>query len=552
MKRTIFSLAVAVACSFVHAQGEAPTAVVKVENNYKPVVVEVNKRNFTPTVASEANVTPLELKFSKQANPFDRFTSERNIKELLPKQESPYPGYARLGYGTGGSIDAKLAYKLNTGKNGTMRMLAALDGFNTDVEGQYRDWDSRMYRTLLDADYTHEFKYLTLNVVGNFNSRVFNYQKTGDELYITDKQNCKDYTFAAKGTSKLAGPFSYTFNAGYTHSRRAYTDGFGKFIAQNRITAGGSAAYEVYDTELRKVGADIELDIYLYNSTLRKAIPGYRNFVSFDIDPYLDFNFEGWKLSLGTNVNIRTSGGAAIAIAPDIKLEGYCADNLSLYASVTGGRTDNGFGQMDAVSPYWSSDSKYGGQLKPTYKVADFSAGSRVSVENLTVDFYAGYAYTKDDLLQTISYSTIYNQNALLFVEIAQQNTHNIYIGGRAGYDLMGWMKLAAYARYDHWKCDNGNLLVMKPEFHAAIEAEAEPLKGLTAKASYSFTSHTAGDNNGRIGNRYSLDARVSYRINSMLGAYIQGENLLNNNHYEYAGYVTRGIRGMAGLTMNF
>ena len=208
MKRTIFSLAVAMACGLVHAQDEAPTAVVKVENNYKPVVVEVNKKSFTPTVAGEANVTPLELKFSKQANPFDRFTSERNIKELLPKQESPNPGYARLGYGTGGGVDAKLAYKLNTGKNGIMRMLAALDGFNDDIEGQYRDWDSRMYRTLFDADYTHEFKYLTLNVVGNFNNRVFNYQKAGDELYITDKQNCKDYTFATKGASKLAGPFS--------------------------------------------------------------------------------------------------------------------------------------------------------------------------------------------------------------------------------------------------------------------------------------------------------------------------------------------------------
>ena len=94
--------------------------------------------------------------------------------------------------------------------------------------------------------------------------------------------------------------------------------------------------------------------------------------------------------------------------------------------------------------------------------------------------------------------------------------------------------------------------MMMKPEFHAAIEAEAEPLKGLTAKASYSFASHTAGDKNRRIGNRYSLDARVSYRINNMFGAYIQGENLLNCNYYEYAGYITRGIRGMAGLTMNF
>ena len=157
-----------------HAQNEAPTAVVKVENDYKPEIVQVSKRGFTPTIENGTEITPLELKFSKGSTPFDRFTSERNIKELLPKQESPTPGYARLGYGTDNGVDAKLAYRLNTGNNGTMRMLAALDGFNTNVEGQYHEWKSRMYRTLLDADYTHEFEYLTLNVVGNFIGKVFN------------------------------------------------------------------------------------------------------------------------------------------------------------------------------------------------------------------------------------------------------------------------------------------------------------------------------------------------------------------------------------------
>lgn len=552
MKKAILSLVSLFAFTMSHAQNEAPTAVVKVENDYKPEIVQVSKRGFTPTIENGTEITPLELKFSKGSTPFDSFTSERNIKELLPKQESPTPGYARLGYGTDNGVDAKLAYRLNTGNNGTMRMLAALDGFNTNVEGQYHEWKSRMYRTLLDADYTHEFEYLTLNVVGNFIGKVFNYQKTGDAYFHTDKQDCKNYTLSTTGIGKLTGPFSYSFNAGYTQNRRGYSDNQERYIAQHRVNFGGNIAYEIYDMELRKIGAEVNFDTYMYNSRLRNADYGYSNFLSADINPFLDFNFGEWKLRLGTKINLRTNGGAAFAIAPNIKVDGAFAKNVSLYASITGGRVNNGFEQMDAVSPYWNFISKYSHQLKPTYKVADFTAGSRVSVGNLSMDFHAGYAYTKDDVLQAPFYSTILNQQALLYVDLIQQNTHNIYVGTRAGYDILGWIRVAATARYDFWNCDNKNLLVMKPQLYAGIEAEAEPMKNMTVKANYSITRYTAGNKDTRIGNRYDLNARVNYRINDMFSVYAQGENLLDCNNYEYTAYITRGIRGMLGATVNF
>ena len=83
MKKAILSLVSLFAFTMSHAQNEAPTAVVKVENDYKPEIVQVSKRGFTPTIENGTEITPLELKFSKGSTPFDRFTSERNIKELL-------------------------------------------------------------------------------------------------------------------------------------------------------------------------------------------------------------------------------------------------------------------------------------------------------------------------------------------------------------------------------------------------------------------------------------------------------------------------------------
>ena len=263
----------------------------------------------------------------------------------------------------------------------------------------------------------------------------------------------------------------------------------------------------------------------MYNSRLRNADYGYSNFLSADINPFLDFNFGEWKLRLGTKINLRTNGGAAFAIAPNIKVDGAFAKNVSLYASITGGRVNNGFEQMDAVSPYWNFISKYSHQLKPTYKVADFTAGSRVSVGNLSMDFHAGYAYTKDDVLQAPFYSAILNQQALLYVDLIQQNTHNIYVGTRAGYDILGWIRVAATARYDFWNCDNKNLLVMKPQLYAGIEAEAEPMKNMTVKANYSITRYTAGNKDTRIGNRYELISGVENNAQVV----VAGQSLLAN-----------------------
>ena len=125
-------------------------------------------------------------------------------------------------------------------------------------------------------------------------------------------------------------------------------------------------------------------------------------------------------------------------------------------------------------------------------------------------------------------------------------------MGTRAGYDILGWIRVAATARYDFWNCDNKNLLVMKPQLYAGSEAEAEPMKNMTVKANYSITRYTAGNKDTRIGNRYDLNARVNYRINDMFSVYAQGENLLDCNNYEYTAYITRGIRGMLGATVNF
>ncbi len=554
MKRKYIILGAMLAvCGSAFAQSKGRNTLVTVENEYSPEVINVAKKGDTPKIAEEPAMNPLALEFNENTRPFKGFTSERDATGLMPMQEGAYPGYARLGYGLTNEIDAKVSYSLRTSDNGRMDMQATFDGFKSDIEGIFDDWNSRMYKSGIGACYEHRFKALDLNVGADFNNRVFNYQNTGGINHnSTDKQNSRSYRITTNGVSRTEGDFFYRFDGGVTYNRRSYSSGTDEGTGELGFRLGGAVTYRVEKSMLDNLGVELGYDGFVYNSTLRDAENGYTDYSSFDVNPFLNFNFKGWKVKIGTRMNFVTGNGARFAIAPDLKFEGSYSDKIGLYAEVTGGRTANSLFNIEKITPYWGFDKATSRQLKPTYRVVDITAGSRINLEPVSFDFYAGYKYTKDDILQCRADSKRAANYALIFANLDQENTHNTFIGGRAGCDVGGWLQISAEARYDYWSCDNEELLVMKPQITADLNAEIRFFENVTMRAGYNFTRYTKSDDNGRINNRNDLYARISYQPLKWLGAYIQGNNLLNSKYYEYAGYETRGARGSLGVTVNF
>ena len=97
----------------------------------------------------------------------------------------------------------------------------------------------------------------------------------------------------------------------------------------------------------------------------------------------------------------------------------------------------------------------------------------------------------------------------------------------------------------------------MKPQVTTNINAEGKidiikNIEYITVQLGYNYTHYTKGGERGRISDKHDLYARVNCQITERFGAYIQGNNLTNDKHYEYAGYQARGIRGELGATVNF
>ena len=550
MKRNILVMAAVLASSLSFAQSDTLRAVVNIKSDYTPVTMPVKKINFTPdAVEYEKRRTP-QIQFSESAVPYSDFVSERSTKELTHTEKRPYNGYVRAGYGVVNELDAKAAYNIDITSRDNINAMVSVDGYNRYLDGEFNDWKSRLYNTVFDASYSHRFNSMMLGVDAGLDNMVFNYQDQDARVNMehTDRQNSMNYRVSVKGASLLDGPFSYSFRAGYTHGARKYSSDVKRNINENRIFAEGTLLYNLDNPDLDNMGVDIDVNAFIYNGALRNKVNRYNDYASINIAPYLNFNIYDWGLRLGTNMNFVTANTAVFSIAPDIRLRKNFSDKVLFHASITGGRQDNYFSKLQSLTPYWGYDDNVGKQLKPTYRIVDLLVGSTFVVEPLLVEMSLGYAYTKDDLLQTMDVTP----NAYIYSNFVQRNTHNAHAFARVGYDLGGWLKVSGDARYDFWHCSNKDLLVLKPEVTCNVNAQVRVWGNLTMNAGYNFTYYTRSEKGKRVSAKNELNFRMAYQFTPRFGAYLQGDNLLNDSYYEYAGYYTRGVRGLLGLTANF
>lgn len=558
MKRYTILSAIMLAASNLFAQNDTIGAVIQVENNYAPVVVKATKMGFTPQIEIASDHAPLNLIFSQKGEPFKRFVSQRNVKDVLPTQEMCLPGYARLGYGTGNNLDLKAAYRFSFGKRDRLTLFASMDGYNTDIDYNDEEWRSRFYTTEINADYTHNFDNLTLGVEADIKNSVFNYMQPifyANNLRMpeaTDKQNCGSYALLVKAASNTMGALSYKAYAGFTINNRKYSASIAENIGETRLRAGGTVRYELAHENLYNLGANIDIDGFIHNSALKPEDgPGihdrYSDYALIRLNPFGNLRFGEWKGRLGIHADLVTANSPFLAVAPDIRIEGPLAQGISLYAAATGGRKAASFETLDILSPYWNYIP---GVKQPAtvYNLCDISAGVRTTIGALYTNIYAGFSYTIDDLMPTADAKT-----SILYTKFIQDNSRDIYIGIDAGYDFGGIVNVEGNIRYDRWGCsDNDDLLMYKPMLTAGIKARARIIEGLYANIGYTFTGYTSGNDDLKIEDKSYLEARISYRLHKQLNLFLQGNNLLDCEYELYPGCLAQGANAMVGASINF
>ena len=170
--------------NWVQAQTQAKdttlSRTVVVEQEYNPNIIDASKVNVLPkvmpptvskkTVEYDATLAPAG---NIPATTMEAYTGAES-------QDKAKRGYARLGYGNYGNLDARANYLFilpNSDKLNLNFHMNGMDG-KLDLPDSKDKWDARYYRTHAGMDYVHAFRKMDLNVAGNFDSLLFQYSES--------------------------------------------------------------------------------------------------------------------------------------------------------------------------------------------------------------------------------------------------------------------------------------------------------------------------------------------------------------------------------------
>ena len=517
---------------------------VVVEQEYNPDIMDASKVNVLPQVAPPT--------VSKKAVEYDAtLVPEGNIPASTMQaytgtesQDKAQRGYARLGYGNYGNLDARANYLFilpNSDKLNLNFHMNGMDG-KLKVPDFAEKWDARYYRTRVGMDYVHAFRKVDLNVAGNFGLSNFNFMPYS----INNKQKflSGDVHFGVKSTSEDL-PFQFHAETNLMFYERQYDlsqkDGQ-EAMVRTKAGAVGSISEE------QSVGVDLAMDNVFYKNNL------FDDYTSVELNPYYLYQNDDWKIRLGAHVDFAFGFGKKFRISPDVTAQYIFSDSYILYAQATGGRRTNDFRRLETVSPYGQSEI----QLDATYEQLNAALGFKTSpVTGLWFNLYGGYQDLKNNLASAGVSSYIVDTDNQSYLQLFQRNMHNIYAGAEVSYSYKDILSFSASGVYRDWKVakveeDNGDwLLAYMPSFEANIHADIRPISSVLISLGYQHITREKIENErvDPVGNLY---LGGSYEVFKGLSIYARVNNLLNKDYQYYWGYPTEGINFVGGVSFRF
>lgn len=523
---------------------------VTVEQEYNPDIMDASKVNVLPEV-----VPPT---VSKKSVEYDAtLTPAENIPAGLmqaytgtEEQQKAQRGYARLGYGNYGNLDARANYLFILPNSDKLNLNLHANGMNGKLHLPQSEekWNARYYRTHFGMDYIHAFRKVDLDIAGNFGVSNFNFRP-----HSTDSKQkflSGDVHFGVKSTSdELPLQFHAETNLMF-YERQHDTKYKNTQEAMVRTKAGASGTI----SEEQSVGVDLAMDNVFYKNNR------FDDYTSVELNPYYLYENDEWKVRLGAHVDFAFGFGKKIQAAPDITAQYTFSDSYTLYARATGGRRSNDFRTLETFSPYGQTDT----QLDATYEQLNATLGFKASpMTGLWFNLYGGYQDLKNNLTHNIGYY-MYSDGTLMdftdssfYLWLYQGNMYNFYAGAELSYSYKDIVSFSLSGTYRNWETPDKDgisqkwMLAYMPSFEAKANVDIRPIPSVLVNFGYQHATRekATSTREAPVSNLY---LGGSYEVFKDISIYARANNLLNKEYQYYPMYSTEGINFVGGVSFRF
>lgn len=517
---------------------------VVVEQEYNPDIMDASKVNVLPKVELPA-VSKKEVEYDATLMPAGEIPAV-TMQAYTGKetQQKASPGYARLGYGNYGNLDARANYLFTLPNSDRLNLTFHMNGMNgkLDLPESKDDWKSYYYRSHAGMDYIHSFKKIDLNVAGYFDLSNFNFLDA--PAGVKQKFTSGDVHFGVKSTDSSL-PLQFKAETNLLFYERQYdfgTQDSKEGIVRTKAEVSGAISEEQF------IGIGFAMDNAFYKNN------GFEDYTSVHLNPHYRYESEEWKIRVGANVDMALNFGKKFRVSPDVTAQYNFSDSYILYAQAKGGKRQNDFRRIGEFCPY--------GQVAPqpdaTYEQLNAALGFKASpIDGLWFNIYGGYQDLKNELYFSPDESEFTETGRFQMLRIGQQNMSDVYAGAEISYAYKNIIAFTASGIYRDWDTsgkegrEKGTVLAYKPAFEGNFRIDVRPVPTVLVNLGYQHISRekAEGMKTDPVSNLY---LGGSYEIFKGISVYAQANNLLNKEYRYYWGYPTEGINFVGGVSFRF
>jgi hypothetical protein len=294
------------------------------------------------------------------------------------------------------------------------------------------------------------------------------------------------------------------------------------------------------------------MDYLGYEDTVRTSNPLF-----IPLHPVYRFAFGQYRFEAGIKVEMAANNPVdgssfGIDVFPLLRAEVVVVEEkVKAYAEISGNRNINSFRSLTGINPFITSTPDV------VYTDEQIRVGSGITgnANGLNFTAEAFYSYFKDMPLYVTDTNLLFRNK----FNVIYDNMNLLKVKASLGYVKTENVTARLLAAYYHYIPKSEEYAWHMPDFEVGLDAGYTFMEKYTLRASilalgskYAKTYTEGQEEAVKIKGALDLGAGFEYRINRMISAYVDVNNILNQHYQRWYDYPVQGILAMAGAKISF
>jgi outer membrane receptor protein involved in Fe transport len=541
----------------IASYGQGKNEEVTIIAPYIPSIGDATKIPFRPEINPAEQDTPaFEYEYvTRKIETRMELDPVEPMKYSEGEQEQLYRNYAKLGYGN--YVTPYLDFMASSLQSEKYQFGARIKHHSS--QGKIKNYPPSAFSHNLISIFGRTFtKNHTFSAdIGYKRDVVHFYGFQPDSFPEVDytKDDLKQRFQHIHGTVEFGSNFKrdYLLNHFFRLSLHHYNDFYDTRESQISFLTKLDKAFKTSGKDFEhEFALDLGLDYLNYRDTVSSSNPLF-----FMMRPLYRLEFGQYRFEAGLSINITGENSPlqatnALSVFPILKAEVVILENqLKAFAEVSGNRTINSYRSITGINPFINST--------PTIFFTDekirIGGGITGNAAGLNFLAEASYSYLMDMPLY-ITDTKLALQNKF---DVIYDDINLLKIKASLGYVKMNQLSVRLLAAYYHYIPQDEDKAWQMPNYEVGFDAGYTFLEKYTLRASalalgskYAKTFTDGQLTAVKMSGALDLGAGFEYQVSRMLSAYIDVNNILNQNYQRWYHYPVQGILVMAGVRLSF